>query len=887
MENIKNVFLEEEPMISDCCTMSNYGVCSKNVKIQRNIHISFSPHSSNNIISFTNTIMIPNISTEVSMDTDKTYNKKISYSQNEKSKYSTRKNNTRIKTESSKEEKNIYSYEHQTAKNKIANNENEENDENIIFIDTQSKKENECLEKNPFYLGEKAALGLNKEQKDDSEIEKKKIKKLLNKDKLSIFNEDDNTNYKRKKKERKELCEEYNKNKLKNKIKRLKSSDLAKVVNIVNSDKDHTGKNSMKYKRVYKINNENEEAQNPKLIKRQRNTDKNIKTYGKTESKKKINEKIIKSKSPKNFVNKEYKASMFNINNTKLKEKKELNKNKGKKEGKEKASKNIIFFNYKYKGISHTSLKIGFGIETPKNKLDEAEIRKKTDDQLKRYNFEEPKKKDLLINTKSNIKRSYKNLFTSKIKKVKTIPKELNSAESKKNPSTFKRNSVAAIKKLDFELALKNKNNLAKTQYNLFSPDKFTNTEFCGSDYCEYTLECMDLILNKNKTPKQQKSKVNFNFPKPKGNRPKKKIALFDLDETLVHCTGDIELKKEQSQHHIEITLPNNKTSKVGINIRPLWRKTLNLIKKYYHIVVFTASHQCYADAVLNFMDPSNKYFKYRLYRNNCSFVDIDGTQFYVKDLDIFDEFYDLKDIIIIDNSVLSFIYHLENGIPIVPYYNEDKDGSLYVVGLYLMHIYKEDDLREANKKFINLESFLKEAKARKENNSSMTEGSINNNHENETNKSIEKDITHDITAIKTEMKNTINNNANTRRCSYSNEKTQNKLISQSKLINLYYELNYRAISSKKNTETIEEMSNKSLSVDNEKELDDNEKNKNGVECFFDKKYLTSIENNNINTVKNAKTNNDSNKTLHNYFNFKKIRENFNYNFSNKTLFNK
>ena len=895
MENIKNAFLEEEPIISYRCTMSNFGVCSKNVKTPRNIHISYSPHSSNNIISFTNTIMVPYISTEVSMDTDKTLNKKISYSQNEKSKYSTRKNNTRLKTESSKEEKNIYTYDIQTTKNKVVNNidnnENEENNENIdniIFIDSKSKKENENLEKNPYFLGGKAALGLTNKQSDDSEMEKKKIKKLLNKDKVPVFNEDDNTYYKRKKKEPKESCEENSKNKLKNKLKRLKSTDLKKVVNIVNSDKDHTGKNSMKYKRSFKINinNENEESQNNKLIKRQRYTDKNIKTYGKTESKKKLKEKIIKSKSPKNIICKDYKASMFNINNIKLKEKKESNKIKGKKEFKEKVSKNK-FMNYGCKGISHTSLKIGFGIETPKNKLDEEKIKKKTDDQLKRYDLEEPKKKELLFSTKANLKKSYQNLFNSKIKKVKTVPKELNSAENKKNPSMFKRNTLAAIKNLDFESALKNKNNLAKTQYNLFSPDKFTNTEFCGSDYCEYTLECMDLILNKNKSPKQQKSKVNFNFPKPKGNRPKKKIALFDLDETLVHCTGDIELKNEQYQHYIEITLPNNKTSKVGINIRPLWRKTLNLIMKSYHIVIFTASHQCYADAVLNFMDPYNKYFKYRLYRNNCSFVDIDGAHFYVKDLDIFDEFYDLKDIIIIDNSVLSFIYHLENGIPIVPYYNEDKDGSLYVVGLYLMHIYKEDDLREANKKFINLESFLKEAKTRKENNSSMNEGSINNDNENEKDKSKEKDINHDITKIKTEIKSTINNNANIRRCSYSNENTQHKLISQSKLINLYYELNYGAISSKKNTETIEEVSNNSLSIENEKEVDGNKKNKNDVECFFDKKYLTSIENNDIKNVKNAKTNNDSNKTLYNYFNLKKIRENFNYNFSNKNLFNK
>ena len=109
-------------------------------------------------------------------------------------------------------------------------------------------------------------------------------------------------------------------------------------------------------------------------------------------------------------------------------------------------------------------------------------------------------------------------------------------------------------------------------------------------------------------------------------------------------------------------------------------------------------------------MDPDKKYFKYRLYRNNCSLVDVDGTKFYVKDLDIFHQHYNLKDIVIIDNSVLSFIYHLENGIPIVPCYKEDKDGALYIVGLYLLHIFKEDDLRKSNKKYINLDSFLDEA---------------------------------------------------------------------------------------------------------------------------------------------------------------------------------
>ena len=263
---------------------------------------------------------------------------------------------------------------------------------------------------------------------------------------------------------------------------------------------------------------------------------------------------------------------------------------------------------------------------------------------------------------------------------------------------------------IDFEFALKN--NLKKMQFNLFSKDKFTNTEFSDSDYLKYTLDCMELILDIDMEKQTRlKNKINFNFPKPKKNKVKKKIALFDLDETLVHCTGDIKNQKEKYQHKIEIKLPGKQAVEVGINLRPYWKETMNLIKKKYHIVIYTASHQAYADSVLDFMDPKKKYFKYRLYRNNCSLTDVDGSKFYIKDLDIFNEYYDLKDIVIIDNSVLSFAYHLHNGVPIVPYYDEDKDGSLYVVGLYLLHIFNEGDLREANKKQINLDSFLEEAK--------------------------------------------------------------------------------------------------------------------------------------------------------------------------------
>jgi len=231
-------------------------------------------------------------------------------------------------------------------------------------------------------------------------------------------------------------------------------------------------------------------------------------------------------------------------------------------------------------------------------------------------------------------------------------------------------------------------------------------------DYYEYCDLCLETLkeINIKEVPKS-KSKINFKFSKEK---QKKKIALFDLDETLVHCTGEIkndnnnsENNKKIKTHKIKVVLPNKKEIYIGINIRPHWKESLDKIKDVYNIVIFTASHQSYSDAVLNYLDPENKYFNYRLYRDSCVQCKTNDINFYVKDLDIFKDNYDLKDIIMIDNSILSFAYHLNNGIPVVPFYDSTEDSELPLLCFYLLSISSYKDLREANKEHINIQYFF------------------------------------------------------------------------------------------------------------------------------------------------------------------------------------
>ena len=74
-------------------------------------------------------------------------------------------------------------------------------------------------------------------------------------------------------------------------------------------------------------------------------------------------------------------------------------------------------------------------------------------------------------------------------------------------------------------------------------------------------------------------------------------------------------------------------------------------MNKHYEVIVFTASHKWYADVILDYIDPENKYFQHRFYRDQCIKA---NDNVYIKDLRVFRN-RDLKDMIIVDNAVYSF----------------------------------------------------------------------------------------------------------------------------------------------------------------------------------------------------------------------------------------
>lgn len=62
-----------------------------------------------------------------------------------------------------------------------------------------------------------------------------------------------------------------------------------------------------------------------------------------------------------------------------------------------------------------------------------------------------------------------------------------------------------------------------------------------------------------------------------------------------------------------------------------------------------------------------------------------------------------MRDIILVDNAAYSYGYQLENGLPILPYYDNKSDVELKHLTNYLKNIVSVIDVREVNKKLLKI----------------------------------------------------------------------------------------------------------------------------------------------------------------------------------------
>lgn len=215
------------------------------------------------------------------------------------------------------------------------------------------------------------------------------------------------------------------------------------------------------------------------------------------------------------------------------------------------------------------------------------------------------------------------------------------------------------------------------------------------------TFQGLRLVKNLPPVDLEQLNEKRKHVPRRPGYEQKKTVV-FDLDETLVHCCENIE------EMHPDIILPvefpTGEIISAGINIRPHALECLKEINKDFEVFVFTASHQCYANVVLDHLDPTGELIHERFFRDSC--INMNGI--YVKDLRIFSD-RNLAEIVLVDNASYSYAYQIDNGIPIISWHDDREDRELLNLIDYLQSLESCEDVREANFETFHLRTFYED----------------------------------------------------------------------------------------------------------------------------------------------------------------------------------
>lgn len=189
-------------------------------------------------------------------------------------------------------------------------------------------------------------------------------------------------------------------------------------------------------------------------------------------------------------------------------------------------------------------------------------------------------------------------------------------------------------------------------------------------------------------------------------------VLIYDLDETLVHCfdATDKSIRHFSPGYQVQIKDGAGEIVRAGVNLRPFALECLRQTASRYLIGIFTASNQDYADAIIDqVVDPKKELIKFRLYRQNC-LKTCDGV--FIKDLTVIENI-PLKRTLIVDNTVHSFGFQLDNGIPLVPFYDDERDQELIHLASYVMSLANTRDMVKMNGSTFNLKQLQANSLAR------------------------------------------------------------------------------------------------------------------------------------------------------------------------------
>lgn len=181
-----------------------------------------------------------------------------------------------------------------------------------------------------------------------------------------------------------------------------------------------------------------------------------------------------------------------------------------------------------------------------------------------------------------------------------------------------------------------------------------------------------------------------------------KPLLVLDMDETLLHS----DFVTGRNGYDVSIVNDSGRRYYVNILLRPHLSTFLDEVSKLFNLALFTASEEYYASEIIEHFDPEDRYFCCKLFRQHCI---QNEDEAYVKDLRIFRNF-NLKDVLIVDNSPNCFLNQLGNGIPIVDYTGDSTDTELLSLLDYLRAVWSSKNMAVTNRKYFKLADISKKA---------------------------------------------------------------------------------------------------------------------------------------------------------------------------------
>lgn len=189
-------------------------------------------------------------------------------------------------------------------------------------------------------------------------------------------------------------------------------------------------------------------------------------------------------------------------------------------------------------------------------------------------------------------------------------------------------------------------------------------------------------VLKKQTRTIMQHQTITYDLPplsplsRHRLNLVARKTLVLDLDETLIHSHHDGNLRPTTDKP----TTPPDFTLSVHIDghpvkfcvhKRPHVDYFLDVISKWYDLVVFTASMEIYGSAVADKLDDNRGILNRRFFRQHCDLVQ--GS--YSKNLAAVN--LDMSKVFILDNSPAAYRAYPNNAIPIKSWFSDTQDTAL------------------------------------------------------------------------------------------------------------------------------------------------------------------------------------------------------------------